>query len=98
MDAKVSRSVQDALRALDKADADVSKLVEIHGRFDASRQLGELFVQLSEEAGGVATNSEREAFKLQATMQRYNQLFSILSNMAKEKHETMKGVISNMRP
>jgi hypothetical protein len=95
---------QKALSALGEAEADLAKLLEIHGRLhEASIELGRLFV----EQGALlqATKGMQETqmsfnlqyLELQSQMQNENRSYTAVSNIMKTKHDTVKNSISNIR-
>lgn len=112
MDPDVGVQVNDAIRALGEAEVDLRDLVAIQLRLsDAAGELSRLAAQLaasipdSQDGLVAAWQGIREAqmsfnlqyLQLQNQMQNENRQFTMVSNILKTKHDTVKNTIANIR-
>ena len=66
---------------------------------DAANDPAKMFETLKEvsRTDSLNENSEMEAMRLQMYMQKHAQMYDMLSNIMKTRHDTVKNIISNIR-
>lgn len=68
----------------------------IHGLTDEESQALAFYVLCDIASKGSQTDSNLQFLKLQNSMQNENRQFTIVSNIMKTKHDTVKNTISNI--